>query len=342
MYNFDLSIPVLYDYINLISVIIRMELIQRKVIVVQSSHFVPSASTLMSSSVLCTSDYGCSQCYWTTNHHIFGTLSGFVISFFRIVSQKEWSLNNRSLVPLETGNKMETKNNEILFTILAIFGWNNKVSDALIMVTSLQSIMPLYLLNSFILFSGWWKNSSYLFIIKSLYKLGHYLLMHDAWWSAIPILKFLLLSDIWKLQLWRLISDILELNLIFCSCFGQNLQTSSNAWENFFVILVTISGLVLMLFLIGNIQVDIYHLVVIFHFIFIRWRWRRIFIFNSYELRFLWNRYTCRPKLHDQRRWPWGCKRWMSTCPFKSSLGLFNSSLRYINDTYGENLILLM
>ncbi|KAH9646566.1 Cyclic nucleotide-gated ion channel 1 [Citrus sinensis] len=39
------------------------------------------------------------------------------------------------------------------------------------------------------------------------------------------------------------------------SCFGQNLQTSSNAWENFFVILVTISGLVLMLFLIGNIQI---------------------------------------------------------------------------------------
>lgn len=210
------------------------------------------------------------------------------------------------------------------------------------MVTSLQSIMLLYLLNSFILFSGWWKNSSYLFIIKSRYKLGHYLLMHDAWWSAIPIVKVLLLSDKWKLQLWRLISDILEFNLIFCSCFGQNLQTSSNAWENFFVILVTISGLVLMLFLIGNIQVDIYHLVVIFHFIFIRWRWRRIFIFNSYELRFLWNRYTCRPKLHDQRRWPWGCKRWMSTCPFKSSLGLFNSSLRYINDTYGENLILLM
>lgn len=179
MYNFDLSIPVLYDYINLISVIIRMELIQRKVIVVQSSHFVPSASTLMSSSVLCTSDYGCSQCYWTTNHHIFGTLSGFVISFFRIVSQKEWSLNNRSLVPLETGNKMETENNEILFTILAIFRWNNKVSDALIMVTSLQSIMPLYLLNSFILFSGCWKNSSYLFWYQVPLQIGS--LFADAW-----------------------------------------------------------------------------------------------------------------------------------------------------------------
>lgn len=38
------------------------------------------------------------------------------------------------------------------------------------------------------------------------------------------------------------------------SWFGQNLQTSSDAWENFFVILVTISGLVLTLFLIGIMQ----------------------------------------------------------------------------------------
>ncbi|KAJ4705869.1 Cyclic nucleotide-gated ion channel 1 [Melia azedarach] len=39
------------------------------------------------------------------------------------------------------------------------------------------------------------------------------------------------------------------------SCFGQNLQTSSYVWENFFAIFITISGLVLFLFLIGNIQI---------------------------------------------------------------------------------------
>ncbi|KAH9677301.1 cyclic nucleotide-gated ion channel 1 [Citrus sinensis] len=38
------------------------------------------------------------------------------------------------------------------------------------------------------------------------------------------------------------------------SCIGQNLQTSSNSWENFFVILVTICGLLLLLFLFGNMQ----------------------------------------------------------------------------------------
>ncbi|KAH9646573.1 Cyclic nucleotide-gated ion channel 1 [Citrus sinensis] len=39
------------------------------------------------------------------------------------------------------------------------------------------------------------------------------------------------------------------------SCFGQNLQTSSYFWENFFAIVITISGLVFFLYLIGNIQI---------------------------------------------------------------------------------------
>ncbi|KAK9225811.1 hypothetical protein WN943_010856 [Citrus x changshan-huyou] len=38
------------------------------------------------------------------------------------------------------------------------------------------------------------------------------------------------------------------------SGFGQNLQTSSYVWENIFAVFITISGLVLFLFLIGNIQ----------------------------------------------------------------------------------------
>ncbi|KAH9646568.1 Cyclic nucleotide-gated ion channel 1 [Citrus sinensis] len=48
---------------------------------------------------------------------------------------------------------------------------------------------------------------------------------------------------------------IAAFNLLLYVLASHNLQTSSNAWENFFVILVTISGLVLMLFLIGNIQI---------------------------------------------------------------------------------------
>lgn len=39
------------------------------------------------------------------------------------------------------------------------------------------------------------------------------------------------------------------------SGFGQNLQTSSYVWENIFAVFITISGLVLFLFLIGNIQI---------------------------------------------------------------------------------------
>ncbi|XP_031270759.1 cyclic nucleotide-gated ion channel 1-like [Pistacia vera] len=39
------------------------------------------------------------------------------------------------------------------------------------------------------------------------------------------------------------------------SCFGQNLQTSSYVWENLLAILITVSGLILFLFLIGNMQV---------------------------------------------------------------------------------------
>ncbi|GKV31317.1 hypothetical protein SLEP1_g40017 [Rubroshorea leprosula] len=39
-----------------------------------------------------------------------------------------------------------------------------------------------------------------------------------------------------------------------CS-FGQNLQTSSYIWENCFALFITISGLVLFLFLIGNVQI---------------------------------------------------------------------------------------
>ncbi|XP_031262125.1 cyclic nucleotide-gated ion channel 1-like [Pistacia vera] len=38
------------------------------------------------------------------------------------------------------------------------------------------------------------------------------------------------------------------------SCFDQNLQKSTFIWENFFAVWITISGLVLFLFLIGNMQ----------------------------------------------------------------------------------------
>ncbi|XP_044505651.1 cyclic nucleotide-gated ion channel 1-like [Mangifera indica] len=39
------------------------------------------------------------------------------------------------------------------------------------------------------------------------------------------------------------------------SCFGQNLQTSSYVWENVFTISITLSGLVLFLYLVGNMQI---------------------------------------------------------------------------------------
>lgn len=135
----------------------------------------------------------------------------------------------------------------------------------------------------------------------------------------------------------------IELNIFFfCSCIGQNLQTSSNSWENFFVILVTICGLLLLLFLFGNMQVGIGYLFLIFTLIFICLNWRRIQICNSYELCFLLIRCIWNPKLWNQRRWVWGCKRLMSGCPLKSSPSLFNNSLRYTSDTYGENPIILM
>ncbi|KAL9409867.1 hypothetical protein AB3S75_048153 [Citrus x aurantiifolia] len=39
------------------------------------------------------------------------------------------------------------------------------------------------------------------------------------------------------------------------SCLGQNLNTSTYIWEDFFAIIITISGLMLFLFLIGNMQI---------------------------------------------------------------------------------------
>ncbi|KAK2654118.1 hypothetical protein Ddye_013974 [Dipteronia dyeriana] len=38
------------------------------------------------------------------------------------------------------------------------------------------------------------------------------------------------------------------------SCFGQNLKTSTDIWENLFTILITISSVVLFIFLLGNMQ----------------------------------------------------------------------------------------
>lgn len=64
---------------------------------------------------------------------------------------------------------------------------------------------------------------------------------------------------IWKYYNW---------NLFFsCSCFGQNLQPSSYIWEDIFVILITVSGLVFILFLIGNMQVGTYLYICVFLFL---------------------------------------------------------------------------
>jgi hypothetical protein len=41
-----------------------------------------------------------------------------------------------------------------------------------------------------------------------------------------------------------------------CSSLGQNLKTSTYAWENLFAVFVSISGLVLFALLIGNVQVN--------------------------------------------------------------------------------------
>lgn len=43
----------------------------------------------------------------------------------------------------------------------------------------------------------------------------------------------------------------------FYSSLGQNLRTSSYIWENFFAVLVILSGLMFFLYLIGNMQVCI-------------------------------------------------------------------------------------
>lgn len=42
-----------------------------------------------------------------------------------------------------------------------------------------------------------------------------------------------------------------------CSSFGQNLQTSHYFWENFFAVLISIFGLLLFSYFIGNLQVRV-------------------------------------------------------------------------------------
>lgn len=65
--------------------------------------------------------------------------------------------------------------------------------------------------------------------------------------------------------------------LICCSSLGQNLETSTYVWEICFAVFISIAGLVLFSFLIGNMQVStqmsllfrvsIYHALVLAHFI---------------------------------------------------------------------------
>ena len=66
-----------------------------------------------------------------------------------------------------------------------------------------------------------------------------------------------------NLQTYVLNQDMDSLTFIFVSCYnqcsslGQNLKTSTYAWENLFAVFVSVSGLVLFALLIGNVQVNI-------------------------------------------------------------------------------------
>ena len=66
--------------------------------------------------------------------------------------------------------------------------------------------------------------------------------------------KILLIHCSYKFS--RLASHTLQL-CHFCSSFGSNLQISSDVWENCFVLCITIFGLLLFLYYMGNFQVRI-------------------------------------------------------------------------------------
>lgn len=54
--------------------------------------------------------------------------------------------------------------------------------------------------------------------------------------------------------------------LEFCSSLGQNIKTSTFVWEICFAVFISISGLVLFSFLIGNMQVCFGHLILLLLF----------------------------------------------------------------------------
>lgn len=68
------------------------------------------------------------------------------------------------------------------------------------------------------------------------------------WWSHKRIAQLLLVYLIWTSS-----SHIAGLHL--CSSLGSNLQASINTWENLFAASISVIGLLLFLYLIGNLQV---------------------------------------------------------------------------------------
>lgn len=60
-----------------------------------------------------------------------------------------------------------------------------------------------------------------------------------------------------------------------CSSLGQNLQTSNHIWESCFAIFISIAGLLLFLYLIGNVQVSIQFFSFLFSFFL-------LFLFSKY------------------------------------------------------------
>ena len=76
--------------------------------------------------------------------------------------------------------------------------------------------------------------------------------MRKIWLELVWV--FLDVVLVWSVQVWL---QICFATKIYCSSLGQNLETSPYIWENAFAVSISIIGLILFLYLIGNLQVCI-------------------------------------------------------------------------------------
>lgn len=78
---------------------------------------------------------------------------------------------------------------------------------------------------------------------------------------AVSPLQNALLLSFYFLFIAGLISNIIISNTLqlhrFCSSLGQNLETSNYVWEKCFAVLISLFGLLLFTYFIGNLQVSL-------------------------------------------------------------------------------------